>query len=218
MWRLSAALDLDTTGGCLRCGLRHPDLQDAVLVRRRDHLSRGPCRKPDLSDEAAVAELAAIALLELLSIAFLALCRDREDAIVHRHFDVTIRIRPWQLALITRWSPSMNSSTLMSRKGHPSAPKGAQPGHRSVRSRGHRVIAPGVCLSFDSLGSACSVIRLLPVRVFLASCSPWREKSAHLKGERSRLARPKRRSLSRRTRTWPSQTPGVGIWFIMGGR
>ena len=37
--RLSAALDLDTTGGCLRRGLRHPDLQDAVLVRRRDHLS-----------------------------------------------------------------------------------------------------------------------------------------------------------------------------------
>jgi hypothetical protein len=38
-WRLSAALDLDTTGGCLRCGLGHPDLQDTVLVRRRDHLS-----------------------------------------------------------------------------------------------------------------------------------------------------------------------------------
>ena len=37
--RLSAALDLDTTGGCLRRGLGHPDLQDAVLVRRRDHLS-----------------------------------------------------------------------------------------------------------------------------------------------------------------------------------
>jgi hypothetical protein len=37
--RLSAALDLDTTGGCLRCGLGHPDLQDAVLVRSRDHLS-----------------------------------------------------------------------------------------------------------------------------------------------------------------------------------
>jgi hypothetical protein len=37
--RLSAALDLDTTGGCLLCGLGHPDLQNAVLVRGRDHLS-----------------------------------------------------------------------------------------------------------------------------------------------------------------------------------
>jgi hypothetical protein len=51
-----------------------------------------------LSDEAAVAELAAIALLELLPVAFLALCRDGEDAIVDRHFDVTIRIHPWQLS------------------------------------------------------------------------------------------------------------------------
>ena len=37
--RLSAALDLDTTGGCLRRGLGHPDLQDAVLVSRRNYLS-----------------------------------------------------------------------------------------------------------------------------------------------------------------------------------
>jgi hypothetical protein len=28
----SAALDLDTTRGCLRRGLRHPDLQDTVLI------------------------------------------------------------------------------------------------------------------------------------------------------------------------------------------
>ena len=37
--RLSATLDLYTTGGCLLCGLTHPDLQNAVLIRRRDHLS-----------------------------------------------------------------------------------------------------------------------------------------------------------------------------------
>src|SRR5215212_4574319 len=66
---------------------------------------------------------------------------------------------PGSSALITRWSPSMNSSTLMSRKGHPIAPKGAKPAHRSVRSRGHRVREAEVLLSFDSLGSACSVIR-----------------------------------------------------------
>jgi hypothetical protein len=51
-----------------------------------------------LSDEAAVAEFAAIALLELLPIAFLALCRDGEDAIVDRHIDVPIRIHSWQLS------------------------------------------------------------------------------------------------------------------------
>jgi hypothetical protein len=34
----SAALNLDTARGSLRRGLRHPDLQDTVPVRRGNHL------------------------------------------------------------------------------------------------------------------------------------------------------------------------------------
>jgi hypothetical protein len=93
-------------------------------------------------------------------------------------------------------------------------------------SRGRRPCTPPRSPQLRSLPEAGPVAGFslfghqnsFPVRVFLASCAPWCEKSAHLKGERSRLARRIGRSWSLLMRTWPGQTPGVGIWFILGGR
>jgi hypothetical protein len=134
---------------------------------------------------------------------------------------------------VSQISLSMESHGQLEHKAHPEAGSGIFrfvafqrvlhrlfPRQRSVNlvvSRAERTSI--ALLSCNSLGSACSVIKnSFLVRVFLAPCSPSREKSAHLKGERSRLTRPKGRSLSRLIRTWHCQTPDVSIRFIYGGR
>src|SRR5215218_7183141 len=90
--RRSAALDLDPLLGRLAARLRHPDLQHPVPVSRRDNVRSGAFGQSDLSYEASVPELAAIALRRLVLPFLATFCADGQDTVVDRHIDVPLRI------------------------------------------------------------------------------------------------------------------------------